>query len=86
MRILGKRITAFHIHDNDGWEDQHLLPYSGVTNWDRFCQGVREIGYQGVLSFETYHAVSMCPKEVCQEVLNLAAAIGRHLSDIIEQA
>lgn len=52
--ILGKRITALHIHDNNGASDQHLMPYVGTINWDDFCNSLHEIGYDGDLSFETF--------------------------------
>ena len=33
---LGKNLSCFHIHDNDGRQDQHLFPYAGIMDWDRF--------------------------------------------------
>ena len=27
-------IVAYHIHDNDGFRDQHLLPFLGSIDWD----------------------------------------------------
>lgn len=52
--ILGKRIKALHIHDNNGATDQHLMPYVGTINWDDFCNSLHDIGYDGDLSFETF--------------------------------
>ena len=52
--VLGKRIKVLHIHDNDGSRDQHMLPLTGTTNWPVFCDCLKQIGYDGDLSFETY--------------------------------
>lgn len=52
--ILGKRIKALHIHDNDGRDDLHLAPMTGTINWGVFCDCLRGIGYEGDLSFETF--------------------------------
>lgn len=78
MTALGSRIEAFHIHDNNGVDDQHLAPYMGVLDWNRFVEGLREIGYHGHLSFETYAAIQNAfDPELAPEVLRLIARTGR---------
>ena len=52
--ILGKRIKALHIHDNDGRDDLHLAPMTGTINWAVLCECLKQIGYNGDLSFETF--------------------------------
>lgn len=52
--VVGKRIKALHIHDNDGRKDCHLAPLTGKINWRMFCDALRQIGYDGDLSFETF--------------------------------
>ena len=54
MPILGKRIKALHIHDNDGLLDQHKAPYTGKFKWADFYTILKDIGYEGDLSFETF--------------------------------
>lgn len=55
VRALGSRITAFHIHDNDGIGDRHLAPFTGTINWADFCQAVKETGFDGAMDFETFN-------------------------------
>ena len=83
---LGQRIEALHIHDNNARSDQHLFPYMGIVDWDRFVKGLKEIGYRSVLSFETFNALNVYPPEVHPEALKLLAAIGRDFSRRIEEA
>ena len=54
MGVLGSRIRAFHVHDNNGLADQHLAPYLGVLDWDRFVEGLADIGFDQTLCFETF--------------------------------
>ena len=77
MALLGSRVKAFHIHDNNGWDDQHVAPYMGILDWDRFVEGLRIIGYQGALCFETHGAVKVFHPELAPEVLRLIAQTGR---------
>ena len=55
MLTLGDRIQCFHVHDNDKLTDQHLAPYMGKLDWDRFADGLREIHFNKTMSFETFH-------------------------------
>lgn len=80
---LAPILTTLHIHDNNGIEDQHRMPWTGILDWPRFTRGLREINYQGVLSFETFAEFKVHPKEVFPQVLRLKAAIGRHFAEEI---
>lgn len=53
VRLAGKDLQTFHIHDNDGKGDRHWIPCAGVIDWQDFAKAVREIGFDGVLSLET---------------------------------
>ena len=53
IRMLGDKLQAIHVHDNDGLKDQHLWPGQGVVDWKEAAKALREIGYQGVFSLET---------------------------------
>lgn len=77
MIQLGDRIEAFHVHDNNGLKDQHLAPYMGVLDWNRFVEGLRAIGYQKTLSFETACIWNTVDPELCPSVMRLIAETGR---------
>lgn len=92
VKTMGPRLTILHIHDNNGREDQHVLPYTCLSNaeehvcdWQGFVEGLREIGYSGTLAFETFRSMSAFPAAVRTEVLKLIAAIGRYWASEIEK-
>lgn len=66
VQKLGKRIKALHIHDNDSQGDMHLAPYTGSVRWNDFYNSLKEIGYDGDLSFEAFRQVvpSRCDDEM----------------------
>ncbi len=70
---LGPNLSCFHIHDNDGVSDQHLFPYMGIMDWERFCDAVRDSGYGGDLSFETFEGINQYPSALAARALRLAA-------------
>ena len=76
---LRKNLTCLHIHDNDGEGDEHVFPYTGMMDWERFCMALRDAGYRGDLSFETFRSMEIYPPELGQDALNLAGATARYL-------
>ena len=81
---VGERLETLHIHDNDGRSDQHLAPYMGILDWERFVKGLRDVEYKGNLSFETFNVLNVFDRELAQEVLNLIGATGRLFAKKIE--
>ena len=91
LKILGKRIKVLHIHENDGRMDSHCAPYTvrvgskqGATDWDGFLRGLKEIGYEGPLNFETFAAVEYLPKQVVSVALQYISGIGQYFKSKIE--
>lgn len=89
---LGDRLTILHIHDNNGMEDFHMIPYSYLTtsslhvcDWQGFVDGLAESGYSGTLAFETFRIFSAYPKAVHTEALRLISAIGHYWAEQIEE-
>lgn len=85
LKTLGKRVTVLHIHENDGLVDRHCIPYTYkaagnkcVTDWEGFLKGLKEIGYEGPLNFETFASLKDVPRELVPELLKLVNSIGRY--------
>lgn len=85
-KIVGKRIKALHIHDNDGIVDLHLAPYTGTVDWQNFYTALKNIGYDGDLSFETFRQIQepFCDRDMMKPWLNLIASCGRFFKSKIE--
>lgn len=56
VRKLGKRIKILHLNDSWGKNfygmDWHLMPGQGDVNWEKVASALKEVGYDGVASFE----------------------------------
>lgn len=94
LDVLGSRVKALHLHDNNTKEDLHLMPFTFAsdwgtkltTDWDGLIQGLADIHYRATVSFETHQAYHVFPKAVHPQMLALIAAIGRYFSERIEKA
>ena len=79
IMTLGDRILCFHIHDNDGINDNHYIPGVGTTVWGRFFKALNELGYDGNLDFETAgtQGVLFTDESLMQPSYNLLGAVGK---------
>ncbi len=84
IRKMGDKIACFHVHDNNGWADIHLMPMTGVINWDDFCAAVKEIGYKGVLSLETSAAITL-PEDLYVRLNRIFFEVAKNLVEKIEK-
>ena len=88
LTCLGSRLKVLHIHDNDGIADLHQIPYTFTktrenicsTNWNGFYKGLSQIGFQGVLNFETAPVLTAFPKPLMQDTLHFIGKIGKYMA------
>jgi len=87
---VGSRIKLLHLHENDGVGDIHEMPYtfgSGERagfDWEGLAEGLAAVGFDGVLSYETYPCISSFPRSARHAVLKTIHAAGMHLAERIE--
>ena len=87
VRTLGsKRLQALHVHDVDGVQDQHTLPYLSKIDFAPFCRALGEIGYEGNLTFETCCFFTRFPEALLPAALRFTRAVGEHLVREIDKA
>lgn len=92
LTTLGDRLKVLHIHDNDGAGDLHQIPFTfarsrenrASTDWDGFLGGLRNIGFNGVLSFETAPVLTAFPDAMKPDVLAFLAKIGEYFAGEVE--
>ncbi len=46
------RILSLHLHDNNGFDDQHKPLFSGTLDWSRLAEIIRGSSYDGPLTLE----------------------------------
>ncbi len=46
------RLLCTHLHDNDGRNDQHRLPGSGVADWKMILGSLKQSGFAGPVNLE----------------------------------
>ena len=85
IRKLGnKRLKCLHVHDVDGTNDSHTLPYYGKINWEKVMKALAGIDYEGDLTFEADSFFSGKPQGLLPDCALLMAKTGRHLISLFD--
>ncbi len=83
IREAGSLLIATHLHDNMGWNDDHLLPLQGNIPWSDVIEAFREIHYQNPLILEI-GGLSVPDEQVRTNRLRLARLVAEDLSSTAE--
>lgn len=79
----GDRLKAVHLHDNDGIDDWHALPFSGNIDWCGVAAKLAESSYPDVAALEIGNKTFECITNPL-EFLQLAAERARKtMEDIV---
>ena len=80
IRYLGtNHLKALHIHDSNGYEDSHVLPYSSKTEWNEILKALADINYDGDFTFEADNFLKNYPDELLSNALHYMCLIGRYM-------
>ena len=79
MQLIKDVLRVVHIHGNDGQHDQHLLPYFGKLDWEAFGRAWRDIGFEGVFSFECKPPLAL-PDGLYEKTLSLMPEMAREIT------
>ncbi len=82
IRALGHdRLHALHVHDNDGKDDHHTLPYLGVADWDAITSALADIDYVGNMTLEADCFLEKFPNALFPAAHRMMADTARHLKN-----
>lgn len=79
IRLLGKRIHATHISDENDCNNIHILPYMGRCQWEAVLKALAEIGYADAFTYEIQHYLLGMPMELVEEALRLSIQVGNYM-------
>ena len=80
IRLLDRHLVALHVHDSAFGQDRHAPPFQALVDWHGFCQGLKDIGFSGVISLETM-ICSGTPQPMLDQMQRALAGIARYLAE-----
>jgi sugar phosphate isomerase/epimerase len=56
IREAANRLFLLHINDNNGKEDDHLIPGEGAINWGNILKALEKVSYKGIFMMECFNS------------------------------
>lgn len=82
--LFRDKIFAVHLHDNDGTEDQHLIPFDGTIEWKEVINNLNNDNYTGPVTLEICYRNKYLNLSV-EEFYKKGYEIGKSLAKIFEE-
>jgi sugar phosphate isomerase/epimerase len=84
LERVKERLIAVHLHDNDGSDDQHKIPFTGSVDWERLAGILATSSYQQCLNLEVVIQETGISDEA--EFLRQTHLAGEKLAEMVEKA
>ena len=83
LSYLGSRLKATHISDYNSVQNDHILPFSGLVNWQEVMDALRLAKYQGDFTYEIHNYTAKLPEAGIQTALRHSIAVGEYLLSML---
>lgn len=84
IRLCGDRLKALHLQDGNGLYDQHYCPFYGRCDWQGITRALREIGFDGDLTFEVASFARGLPEAMIVPALRVCLTAGDTLLHMVQ--
>jgi len=79
-------LAALHVQDGDYLDDRHTLPLLGSFDWQAIMKTLRQLRYEGELTFEIFKYLRNMPTDFLPQALGFARQTGEYLISLYENA
>ena len=85
IKTLGKRVECLHIHDNNKVDDNHTLPYVMNIEFEPIWAALKEIGYEGDITFEVDTFQKNFPNELMPAVAEFMCQTAKYIKSKVQK-
>jgi sugar phosphate isomerase/epimerase len=82
LNLVGDRLKATHISDYIDIHEDHILPFSGISNWPTIMRALKNINYQGDFTYEIHRYTMRLPIELVPSALQHSVKVGEYLLEL----
>lgn len=82
LLMIGTRLKATHVSDHCGLGNEHIIPFSGRTDWKNVLPVLKQISYEGDLTYEMHRYACGIPEELIPAALKYSVEVGRYLLEL----
>ncbi len=85
LALVGTRLKATHVSDNNGMFNDHILPFEGKTDWYEIMNILDSMeSYAGDFTYEIHRHTSNVPEELVPAALKRSFEVGEFLLSLLK--
>ena len=85
IETLGEYVQCIHLHDIDGVNDNHQMPFTYNVDFEKVISALKKIGYQGDVTLECAYTATKHPVELYESLARHMAAVANYFKNRIEK-
>lgn len=86
LDLVGTRLKATHVSDNNGMFHDHILPFEGKTDWFEIMRIMNSMEfYTGDFTYEIHRHTATLPEELVPAALKRSFDVGEFLLSLIKK-
>lgn len=79
LTLVGDKLKATHVSDYTDAVSDHILPFSGKTDWPAIMKILKNTGYKGDFTYEIHRHTDRLPRELVPSALRHSFEVGQYL-------
>ncbi len=86
IETLGDNVQCIHLHDNDKYNDMHILPFTSAIDFLPIVDALKRVHYSGDITLECSYVAGMhLPKELVPNFMRLYADVANWFKTQLEK-
>ncbi len=85
LMLIGDKLKATHVSDHADQNFDHILPFSGITDWHSIMRLLQKLDYKGDFTYEIHRYTEQLPIELVPAALKYSVEVGQYLLSLAQK-
>lgn len=85
IETLGDYMQCMHLHDIDGVNDNHQVPFNYNIDFEKVIAALKKIGYKGDVTLECAYTATKHPVELHESLARYMASVANYFKKRLEE-
>ena len=85
IEALGEHMQSMHLHDIDGVNDNHQVPFNYNIDFEKVIASLKKIGYKGDITLECAYTATRHPVELHEALARYMASVADYFRKRLEE-
>lgn len=84
LALIGNKLKATHVSDHVDIRNDHILPFTGITNWVEIMELLKRVEFKGDFTYEIHRYTARLPRQLVPSALKYSVEVGHYLLSLAQ--